>query len=197
MAPSEESILSNFLLSPAPLPTIISLQKFTELFPKRLQSHPQVKLLYRELQEMRSQDMDLVHENIKAEVTRGRSQKAELRKAWESTGVDGITDGQQHEMDMDLQLFGETSNIHQEDCHTLPSLLPEMEEACSALQREIIATENDASTTLAELRAIVSEMSDLRYGKFNKPAGTEADVVSEAVKGLESLEDACNRVAKS
>ncbi|KAN0070557.1 Cnl2/NKP2 family domain containing protein [Elaphomyces granulatus] len=191
MAPSEESILTNFLLSPASLPTIISLQKFTELFPRRLQSHPQIRLLYRELQERRSQDMDLVRENIKAEVDRGGGQKAELRKALKTSGVDGTTDSQQREVDMDFQLIGEGPKAHREECHTLSSLLTEMENAGEALQQEIATAERDATTTLQELDAIVSELSDLRYGKFNKPAGAADDVVSETIKGLRSLEDAC------
>ncbi|GAB1192300.1 hypothetical protein APSETT444_001489 [Aspergillus pseudonomiae] len=89
MAPSEASILSNFLLSPASLPTIISLQQFTELFPKRLRSHPHIRALYRELQQLREQDMDLVNGNIDQELRQGESQKAELRKSILNTGVDG------------------------------------------------------------------------------------------------------------
>ncbi|KAL2005710.1 hypothetical protein VTN00DRAFT_10203 [Thermoascus crustaceus] len=190
MAPSEESILSKFLLSPASLPTVISLQKFTELFPKRLRSHPQIKVLYRELQQLREQDMDLVNENIDKEVRRGEKQKAELRKALTATGVDGINQAEQREMDMDLQLFGQTSSRHPDEFHTLSSLLFEMEAACTGLEREIASVETEAATTLAELNTIVGDMSDLRYGKLNKPAG---DVVSEAIKGLKSLEDSCNQ----
>lgn len=190
MAPSEESILSKFLLSPASLPTVISLQKFTELFPKRLRSHPQIKVLYRELQQLREQDMDLVNENIDKEVRRGEKQKAELRKALTATGVDGINQAEQREMDMDLQLFGQTSSRHPDEFHTLSGLLSEMEAACTGLEREIASVETEAATTLAELNTIVGDMSDLRYGKLNKPAG---DVVREAIKGLRSLEDSCNQ----
>ncbi|KAL1998547.1 hypothetical protein VTN02DRAFT_5981 [Thermoascus thermophilus] len=190
MAPSEEFILSKFLLSPASLPTVISLQKFTELFPKRLRSHPQIRVLYRELQQLREQDMDLVNENIDHEVRRGEKQKAELRKALTATGVDGISQAEQREMDLDLQLFGQTSSRHPDEFHTLSSLLSEMEAACTGLEREIASVETEAASTLAELHTIVGDLSDLRYGKLNKPAG---DVVSEAIKGLRSLEDSCNQ----
>jgi len=191
MAPSEESILSKFLLSPASLPTVISLQKFTELFPKRLRSHPQIKVLYRELQQLREQDIDLVNENIDKEVRRGEKQKAELRKALTATGVDGINEVDQREMDMDLQLFGQTSSRHPDEFHTLSSLLSEMEAACTGLEREIAVIESETTATLAELNTIVGDMSDLRYGKLNKPG----DVVGEAIKGLKSLEDSCNRAS--
>ncbi|KAL1969525.1 hypothetical protein VTN77DRAFT_8963 [Rasamsonia byssochlamydoides] len=193
MAPSEESILSNFLLSPASLPTIITLQKFTELFPKRLQSHPQIKVLYRELQELRSQDMDLVSENISKEVKRGAKQKADLLKALKASGIDGMNVNEHREMDLDLQLFGQASNKPADAFHTFPNLLSEMERACATLEREISAAEKDAATTLEELRKIVGEMSDLRYGKLNKPGMTAEEFVSETIRGLRSLEDACDR----
>jgi centromere-localized protein 2 len=197
MAPSEESILSNFLLSPASLPTIITLQKFTELFPKRLQSHPQIKVLYRELQELRSQDMDLVSENISKEVKRGAKQRADLLEASKSSGVDGMNDDSHREMDLDLQFFGQASHDPSAEFHAFPSLLSEMERACATLEREISAAEQDATATLAELRKIVGEMSDLRYGKLNKPGITPEDFVAETIRGLKSLEDACDHANTS
>src|SRR5438034_7982202 len=109
MPPSEESILTNFLLSPSPLRTLIPLEKFTELFPKRLRSHAQIKVLYWELQHLRAQDIDLVRENIAREVKRGERQKEELRTARAATGVAGMDHKDQLEMDMDIQLFGQPS----------------------------------------------------------------------------------------
>ncbi|KAL1983448.1 hypothetical protein VTN96DRAFT_10354 [Rasamsonia emersonii] len=197
MAPSEESILSNFLLSPASLPTIISLQKFTELFPKRLQSHPQIKVLYRELQELRSQDMDLVSENISKEVRRGAKQKADLLKALKASGIDAMNDSEHREIDLDLQLFGQGSNKPAEAFHTFPSLLSEMERACATLEREISTAEKEAAATLEELQKIVGDMSDLRYGKLNKPGVTAEEFVNETIRGLRSLEDACDRADTS
>lgn len=197
MAPSEESILSNFLLSPASLPTIISLQKFTELFPKRLQSHPQIKVLYRELQELRSQDMDLVSENISKEVRRGAKQKADLLKALKASGIDAMNDSEHREIDLDLQLFGQGSNKPAEAFHTFPSLLSEMERACATLEREVSTAEKEAAATLEELQKIVGDMSDLRYGKLNKPGVTAEEFVNETIRGLRSLEDACDRADTS
>src|SRR3954454_23454121 len=98
MAPTEESILSNFLLSPAPLPTVMSLQKFTELFPKRLRNHPHIRTLYRELQQVREQDMDRVNENIDNEIKQGDKQRAELLKAALATGVEASNSDEQREV---------------------------------------------------------------------------------------------------
>ncbi|KAL4792130.1 Cnl2/NKP2 family protein-domain-containing protein [Aspergillus venezuelensis] len=193
MAPSETSILSNFLLTAASLPTVMSLQQFTELFPKRLRAHPHIRVLYRELQQLREQDMDIVSENIDKEVRRGESQKVELRKSLAKTGVDGADLKDQHEMDMDVQLFGPTS-ASSHDYHSASSLLSAMESACAGIESEIAGVDTEATTLLSELNSTVGEMSDLRYGKMQGSVGaTDEEVVSEAIRGLNNLEDACYR----
>ncbi|PGH27272.1 hypothetical protein AJ80_00982 [Polytolypa hystricis UAMH7299] len=191
MAPSEESILINFLLSPSPLPTVITLEKFTELFPKRLRAHPQIRVLYRELQHLRTQDIDLVQENINKELRRGERQKQELRNAKAATGVSGMNRHDAMEIDMDIHLFGQAPNPSSNDCHSLETLLPEMERACSHMEKEIEVTEAEAASIMTELNAVVGELSDLRYGKLNKPPGVADDIVNETVKGLKKLEAAC------
>ncbi|PWY87665.1 hypothetical protein BO70DRAFT_360296 [Aspergillus heteromorphus CBS 117.55] len=192
MPPTESSILSNFLLSPAPLPTLISLQQFTELFPKRLRSHPHIRALYRELQELREHDMDLVNGNIDKEVRQGESRKAELRKSLAKTGIDGMTSHDQREMDMDVQLFGQTSSMS--DYHSVSSLLAAMETACSNVEREVAQVDENATSLLSGLNHTVGEMSDLRYGKMQGPASTSGeDMVNEAIRGLGNLENACYR----
>lgn len=75
MAPTEATILSTFLLPPAPLPSIITLKAFTELFPRSQQSSPQIKALYRDLQHQRGKLTDTIARNIAAEVKRGISQR--------------------------------------------------------------------------------------------------------------------------
>lgn len=190
MAPSEESILSNFLLSPAPLPTVLSLQKFTELFPKRLRGHPHIRTLYRELQHVREHDMDRVNENIDKETQQGERQKAELRKARLATGVEAANADEQREIDVDLHLFGQNTT-EQEHFHSNDSLLDEMEAACANIEREIEDVDREAEALLSELRTTVGNLSDLRYGKLQGPAGTESSLGEEAIRGLENLENAC------
>ncbi|KAI9369243.1 Ctf8-domain-containing protein [Aspergillus egyptiacus] len=193
MAPSETAILSNFLLAAASLPTIMSLQRFTELFPKRLRSHPHIRVLYRELQQLREQDMDIVNENIDREVRQGESQKAELRRSLARTGVDGADSNDQREMDMDVQLFGQTS-VSSNEYHSVSSLLSAMDTACASIEHEIATVDKEAATLLSELNSTVGDLSDLRYGKMHGPAGTtDEEMVSEAIRGLNNLEDACYR----
>jgi centromere-localized protein 2 len=190
MAPSEETILSNFLLSPAPLPTVLSLQKFTELFPKRLRNHPHIRTLYRELQQVREHDMDRVNGNIDREIKQGERQKAELRKATLAAGVEAANPDEQREMDVDLHLFGQ-NRTDPEDYHSVASLLAEMDAACGNIEREISNVDREAEDLLKQLNTIVGDMSDLRYGKLQGPAGTANNLAEEAIKGLQNLEDAC------
>jgi centromere-localized protein 2 len=75
MPPTEATLLSAFLLPPAPLPAIITLKSFAQLFPKSQRSSPQVKALYRDLQNQRARFTDAVAKNIVAEVKRGNAQR--------------------------------------------------------------------------------------------------------------------------
>jgi centromere-localized protein 2 len=81
MAPTELTILSTFLLPPAPLPQIISHKAFTELFPRSQQASPQIKALYRDLQHQRIKLTDAVERNIVIEVKKGIQQQRAVVKA--------------------------------------------------------------------------------------------------------------------
>jgi len=81
MAPSESSILRNFLLPPAPLPVALPFDQFKDLFPRSLQSNPKLQELYRELQNQRAIDIDDVKRNIEAEVKKGELQRREIIRA--------------------------------------------------------------------------------------------------------------------
>ena len=86
MAPTEATILSTFLLPPAPLPSIISLKAFTELFPRSQQSSPQIRTLYRDLQHQRAQLVDAVSRNVTTEVKRGAAQRRAVVRARRAAG---------------------------------------------------------------------------------------------------------------
>lgn len=105
MAPSESSILSNFLLPPAPLPAVISLRKFKELFPSAQQSDPQIAILYRELQQQRATDTDDVKRNIEAEVRRGEIVQRAVSRARRRANKEQLQGLDQRELQMDLEVL--------------------------------------------------------------------------------------------
>lgn len=91
MPPTEQTILSTFLLAPSPLPTILPLAQFTALFPRSEQSSPEIKRLYRSLQHRRALVTDSVAQNIEEEVKRGKGQRravVRLRRAEEKEAGD-------------------------------------------------------------------------------------------------------------
>lgn len=93
MAPTESTILQNYLLLPARLPTIISLQEFTSYFPKSQQSSPQIRSLYRDLQQQRNVTVDAVASNIDNQVKRGKAlRKAVARARREAEAEEGVDD---------------------------------------------------------------------------------------------------------
>lgn len=75
MAPTEQTILSNYLLIAAQLPSIISLQEFIALFPRQLQSSPRIRSLYRDLQSQRNAVVDAVAEQIEDEAKHGKAMR--------------------------------------------------------------------------------------------------------------------------
>lgn len=81
MASTEATILSNFLLPPASLDNIISLEAFKDLFPKSYRSNPHIQHLYLELQHVRDQIINNVRHNIGKEVERGERQRRQVAKA--------------------------------------------------------------------------------------------------------------------
>lgn len=93
MAPNEATILENYLLLPARLPAAVSLQEFTSYFPKSQQSSPQVRILYRDLQQQRNAVVDAVAANIDIEVRRGKAlRRAVLKARREAAQEDDIDD---------------------------------------------------------------------------------------------------------
>ena len=81
MAPSESSILNDFLLQPAPLPAILSLQTFTDLIPEGQQNNVQIKSLYRNLKSERAFGLEQIKHNIDQECKRGERQMRQVIKA--------------------------------------------------------------------------------------------------------------------
>lgn len=66
-----------------------------------------------------------------------------------------------------------------------------METACANIEREIADVDREAADLLKELNTTVGDLSDLRYGKLQGPAGTENTLASETIQGLQNLEEAC------
>ena len=81
MAPSEFSILSNFLLKPASLPGILSLPTFTDLVPQSQQNDLQIKSLYLNLKSERAFNLEHIRRNIDHECKRGERQRRQVIKA--------------------------------------------------------------------------------------------------------------------
>lgn len=81
MAPTEQTILTAFLLVPASLTEIFTFQSFASHFPKAQQSSPEIKRLYRSLQHRRALITDIVAQNIDDEVERGNAQRQVVVRA--------------------------------------------------------------------------------------------------------------------
>jgi centromere-localized protein 2 len=75
MAPTEQTILTTFLLTPSSLTEIFTFQSFAAQFPTSQRSSPEIKRLYRALQHRRALVTDAVAQRIDEEVERGHAQR--------------------------------------------------------------------------------------------------------------------------
>lgn len=76
--PTESDILTNYLLQPAPLPSITTFDQFALLFPRALHNSSQLRSLYRDLQAQRNAVVDAVAASIQDEVKRGAVMRKEV-----------------------------------------------------------------------------------------------------------------------
>ena len=67
-----------------------------------------------------------------------------------------------------------------------------MEAASADIEAEIAALGAEINNILQDLRGTVGDLSDLRYGRFNRPARGDESVRTEILGGLKRLENACD-----
>lgn len=193
MAPTEASILSSYLLNPASLPTIVSLEQFQELFPRQHRSNSSIRLLYKDLQFLRTVDVNVVEENINREAAIGERQKLSMYQGLHQ-GKGGNVDVEQYQGDIDIHVFGPSGSLSAiSQMHDKGSLLREMEKVCRDLESQIQNSQSAAEHHLEELRETIGGLSDLRYGKFSKVPGSDHNLAEEVVTALKNLDGACEQ----
>lgn len=196
-AATEAQILKSYLLNPASLPTIITFQEFQDLFPAAQQSHPQVKLLYRDLQFLRTVDTDLIEENIAKECRDGERHRRELYRALHQQPKTSQHGQSQLNGDQDVQvdevLYGQTGSVpKRRKRHNKDSLMKEMEETIRYLEVDALVAKKEADKLLGHMRQRVGDLADMKGTKVARTSITDSAVQAEVVKGLKSLEDAIN-----
>ncbi|KAF2431984.1 hypothetical protein EJ08DRAFT_158355 [Tothia fuscella] len=197
MSTTEEAILSNFLLPPASLSEGLTLEQFTELFPKSKQSSAHISKLYRELKRQRARDVEDVKRNIAAEAQREEKQSRDVRRSrrtWHEVDLQGFDE---RDVQMETDLFGQAvTKSTSGKPHTLQSILPEMDATCTDLTEEIRTIDEEAEAILADIKATIGDLSDMRTGKFNRTPGSGTDLGEDVLDGLRKLEQICDDVGK-
>lgn len=182
MAPTEASILEQFLLAPSQLPTIISLDDFAALFPRQLLSSPQVRALYRDLQRQRNAVVESVAAGIDDEVAKGRllrryALRARLRaEAQEDAAgddelqIERFVAASQGSRD---RITAGTGTVRVSgggpSSHSLTSIVPELDDAIHDLEAEIQMLDEEEARLMAAVQQSVGNLSDLRYGRLSNP----------------------------
>jgi centromere-localized protein 2 len=181
MAPTESEILTNFLLQPASLTSIVTFEQFEALFPRSLHGSPQLRSLFRELRAQRNAVLDDVAANIAAEVKRGNVMRAEViraRRAAETEEVDG-------EVELERALYGADAAAKPAK-HSLNSIIPDLDAAVAAIEAELARLGEEEAKLTELVTQTIGGLSDLRHGKF-----ANAQLRDEVMDGLASLEQSC------
>ncbi|KAL2293595.1 hypothetical protein FJTKL_05456 [Diaporthe vaccinii] len=173
MAPTESTILANYLLVPAQLPAIVSLKEFTDLFPRAQQSSPQVRRLYRDLQIQRNALIDAVASNIETEAKRAKALRREVLRAKREAEDHEIDD----EIDIERALYGAASGAPVSK-HDINSIIPELASSAEELDASIQALQKEEADLLQSIKQTVGNMSDLRCLAGVSRSGEEAPMIS-------------------
>lgn len=90
---AEAELLTTFLLTPAPLPAILTFDQFRALFPRPVHGSPLLRSLFRDLQAQRGRVLDTVAASVELESQRGgqaiRREVARQRREEVDWEVDG------------------------------------------------------------------------------------------------------------
>ncbi|KAE9984396.1 hypothetical protein BLS_002426 [Venturia inaequalis] len=184
MPPTESTLLTHFLLPPAPLPTSLPPEKFTTLFPTPLHTSPSLKTLYQDLHSQQTTAITLVRKNIAAETERGAIQRRELRRERRRRrdGSSSITTGIISSTTTTTTTTpNESGREGERQPHTPQTLPAALKTAHKVLSSEIAALEAETRQVLREMRTAVGELSDLRYGRFAKTPGSDRELREEVV----------------
>ncbi|PSN61144.1 hypothetical protein BS50DRAFT_593069 [Corynespora cassiicola Philippines] len=190
--PSQEAkLLSDFLLAPASLRDFVTLRQFTDIFPQSLRDNPAIQDLYRELNKLRQEDMDIVRQDVVNEVKRSKQMKrgyARERRQVDDANVAGLDP---IALQMEQELSGGRSR---KKAHSLQTVHASIEEACESLETQIAELEEESSRGLSDVQEAVGALSDLRHGRF-APSASGEDIGEEVLATLKRLEAACTKQA--
>ncbi|KAK6449057.1 hypothetical protein ACSS6W_003853 [Trichoderma asperelloides] len=205
--PTESDILTNYLLQPAPLPSITTFNQFALLFPRTLHNSPQLRSLYRDLQAQRNVVVDAVAASIQDEVKRGAAMRKEVlrqKREAERDDMDGEVEMERASAGREIcscivtsnigaegfilmreQLFGHDSGVKRAT-HSINSVIPELEGAVGALDAEIKKLEEEEAALQESIQQTIGGLSDLRYGKLSN-----GNLRDDIIDGLKSLQETC------
>ncbi|KAH9875106.1 hypothetical protein J1614_004594 [Plenodomus biglobosus] len=186
MPSREAQLLADLLIAPAPLQDFTTLRQFTDIFPRGHRESPAVPQLYRELQRLRTKDIETVRRDIAHEVQRSkplRREYARERRRLEDAVAPGLDR-------VALGMEGELSGTPRQSPHTLETAHASIEEACQNLEVQLAEMEEENAKALNEVRELVGALSDLRHGRFAQTV-TGDDLGEEVLATLRRLEAVC------
>lgn len=80
----------------------------------------------------------------------------------------------------------------QQQPHTPHTLAPSLSSAQKALEAEVASLEEETKIIHEEMKVTVGDLSDLRYGRFQKTPGANTDLRDEVLEALEKVKESAD-----
>lgn len=84
---------------------------------------------------------------------------------------------------------GVSSESSPSKCHTLSSIIPEMEQACQHIEAEITTSEAEVTALMEEIESTIDALADLKHANAT---GSELHLHEEVLAQLKGLDVVCN-----
>ncbi|RHZ81356.1 hypothetical protein Glove_121g74 [Diversispora epigaea] len=176
---TEETILLNYFLN-SELQDNITLQQFIKKFPPAYSSNPQIKTLYKEYHDQRSENRKLVKRNTVEECKKSDQ--------WNNVKIPRKKK-KEDEMDIDEEEIEDEED--DDDRLTLDQANKLLSTEEKNMLHEINFMKHECKKWIQDIQRINGNMSDLRYGKILPEVIREEEIINE-LKELISTCDSLN-----
>ncbi|PHH70429.1 hypothetical protein CDD80_6015 [Ophiocordyceps camponoti-rufipedis] len=180
--PTEQEILTNYLIQPGPLINITTLPQFQSLFPTHLRNSPMIRTLFRDLQEQRGLTVDAVRRSITAETLQGeRLVKQMLRQERDALVLDPDI-----ELDIEQEL-GDDTAAKEPVARQLEFLVHLINNSIKMLTAKVEMMVEEELELVERAKEAAGGLSDLRYGRFEN-----GELGGQVTEGVQIFCDTCH-----
>ncbi|KAF4584396.1 hypothetical protein GQ602_005769 [Ophiocordyceps camponoti-floridani] len=180
--PTEQEILTNYLIQPSPLITMTTLPQFQHLFPPSMRNSPMIRTLFRDLQEQRGLTVDAVQRSIVTETMQGQLLLNQIFRQERNAVV----------LDPDIELdieqaLGDDGAVKDTVARELGTVVLSIDNAIKLMTAQVEMMIKEELKLLERAKEAAGGLSDLRYGRFDN-----GELGGQVIQGVKVFCDTCH-----